>query len=181
MFVKFQLYCTTLVFILIWGLLLWNYYHGGVPSHHILADKELPEISNWWGGLSLPLLTWFLFYRMKKRLINNKKQNLEERRIPVYIISGFLSALTFGILLSVFFKLGYSYIPAYMLAGTFVLALFFPIYRSECILGFVLGMAFTFGAVLPMIIGSILALIAAFLYLCIRRILLYVISGFVSK
>ena len=165
-----------MVFILIWGLLLWNHHNGGVPIHHILADKDLPEISNWWGGLILPLLSCFLLYRMKKRVIKNKGQNTKHGKIPINIIYGFLAALIFGILLSVFFTLGYLDIPAYLLVGTFVLALFFPIYKSEYILGFVIGMTFTFGAVLPTAIGSILALIGAFLYLCIRRVILYIVS-----
>lgn len=164
-----------MVFILIWGLLLWNHHNGGVPSHHILADKDLPEISNWWGGLLLPLLSCFLLYRIKKRVVINKDQTLLKANIPVNIIYGFLAALIFGILLSVFFTLGYSEISGCMLIGVFVLALFFPIYKSECILGFVIGMTFTFGAVLPTIIGSLLALIGAFLYLCIRRVILYTI------
>jgi hypothetical protein len=41
--------------------------------------------------------------------------------------------------------------------GILLIALFYPIYRAECLLGFVLGMTFTFGAVLPTGIGSILA------------------------
>lgn len=176
MFVRFQLYTTVMVFVLIWGLLIWNHHHGGIPSHHIFADKDLPEISNWWGGFLLPLLSCFLLYRMKKRVIINKDQNLQKGNIPVDIIYGFLNSLIFGILLSVFFTLGYSDIPAYMLVGTFVLALFFPIYKSEYIFGFVIGMTFTFGAVIPTGIGFILALISAFLYLCIRKGIVYIVS-----
>ncbi|HSF52731.1 MAG TPA: hypothetical protein VLA71_03215, partial [Algoriphagus sp.] len=48
-------------------------------------------------------------------------------------------------------------------------ALFLPIYRAECLLGFVFGMTYTFGAVLPTLVGSILALIGAAIYLFIRR------------
>jgi fatty-acid desaturase len=178
MFATFQLYCTGMIFILIWGLLLWTHYHGGVPSHHILADKDLPEISNWWGGLLLPLLSCFLLYRMKKRIMINKDQKLQKINIPVDIIYAFLSALIYGILLSIFFTLGYPDISGYIFIGIFVLALFFPIYRSECILGFVIGMTFTFGVVLPIVVGSMLALIGVFLYLCIRPLTLYVVSRF---
>jgi hypothetical protein len=59
---------TSVVTILIFGLLLWGHFHGGVPAHHILNQKDLPEISNWWGGLLLPILTWFLFGRIETRL-----------------------------------------------------------------------------------------------------------------
>ena len=33
--------------------------------------------------------------------------------------------------------------------GLLLLALFFPIYRSECFLGFVIGMSYTSGVILP--------------------------------
>ena len=173
-FTTFQLYCTGMMFILIWGLLLWTHHHGGVPSHHILADKDLPEISNWWGGLLLPILTFFLLYRIKKRVLINKDQKLQKANIPAYVMYGFLTALVYGILLSVFFTLNYPDISGYMFIGIFILALFFPIYRAEYVLGFVIGMTYTFGGVLPTGIGFILALIGAFLYLCIRPLIVYV-------
>jgi hypothetical protein len=68
MFFKTRLYFTGTITIFIWLLLTWNYFHGGVPSHHILKRKDFPEIANWWGGLLLPLLTWFLLYRIQKRI-----------------------------------------------------------------------------------------------------------------
>ena len=176
MFFKVRLYFTVIVTIAIWSLLAWNHYHGGVPSHHILAREDLPEISNWWGGLLLPLLTWFLLYRIYQRLIRNNIETSKVSKFFVKILYGFAGALFFGIMLSAFFIYGNSDIPGYMLQGLLLLALFFPIYRAECILGFVIGMTFTFGAVLPTGIGSILALIGAVLYLYVRPAILYVIS-----
>jgi len=87
-------------------------------------------------------------------------------------VYGFAGALLFGILLSTFYTLGYSDIPGLMVNSIFIIALFFPIYRAECLLGFVIGMTFTFGAVLPTGIGSIFALIGAVLYLLVRPLLL---------
>jgi hypothetical protein len=95
---------------------------------------------------------------------------------PVNILYGFAGALFFGILLSIFFTLGYSELPGYMIAGLFLLALFIPVYRAECLLGFVIGMTYTFGAVLPTAFGSVLVLVSAILYLYIRRAILYVVS-----
>ena len=161
------------------SLLAWNHYHGGVPSHHILARKDLPEISNWWGGLLLPVLTWFLLYRVQKRLMKNSDEKSQVSTFPVHTLYGFAGALLFGILLSTFFTLGYAAIPGYMMNGLFILALFFPIYRAECLLGFVIGMTFTFGAVLPTVIGSILALIGAVIHLGVRPAILYVTSRLV--
>ena len=48
-FFKKRIYCTILVTVFIWTLLLWDYFHGGVPSHHLLQNKDLPAFSNWWG------------------------------------------------------------------------------------------------------------------------------------
>ena len=167
---KTRLYVTSIVTILIWSLLAWNHYHGGVPSHHILARKDLPEISNWWGGLLLPLLTWFLLYRVKKRINSNG-----DKILKVNVLYEFLAALFFGMLLSTSFTFGFQ-IEDKMLMSVFLIALFFPIYRAEYLLGFVLGMTFTFGAVLPTLIGSVLALISAVLYVYVRRVILYLVK-----
>jgi uncharacterized membrane protein YeaQ/YmgE (transglycosylase-associated protein family) len=175
-FFKIRVYFTSIIAISIWALLIWNHYHGGVPSHHILNDKNLPEISNWWGALLLPLLSWILFYRIKKRAVENIDNESKESDSQINIIYGFIGALFSGILLSVFFTLGYANFPAYVLLLILMSGLFFPIYRAEYILGFVIGMTFTFGAVLSIVIAFILALIGAFLYLCIRTLILYVVS-----
>src|SRR4051812_43369688 len=107
-FFKTRVYFTGIVTIAIWSLLAWNYYHEGVPSHHILHREDLPAISNWWGGLLLPLLTWFLLYRIQNRTM---RANVEPLLVPsrhTNILSAFVGALFFGILLSVLFILGYS-------------------------------------------------------------------------
>jgi hypothetical protein len=180
LFFKAQLYFTAIVTIAIFTLLSWNYFHEGVPSHHILNDKSLPEISNWWGAFLLPLLSWILFYTLKKRFaIKDENQNVQ--RFPINIIYAFISALILGILLSVFFTLGYGNFPAYILLIILVSGLFFPIYKAEYFLGFIIGMTFTFGAVLPTAVGFILALIGAFLYLGIRPLILYIVSRFLFR
>jgi hypothetical protein len=171
-----RLYVVTIITLAIWSLLAWNHYHGGVPSHSILARKDMPSISNWWGALLLPLLTWFLLYRVQKRLSRTMATNSELSMIPTEVMYGFAGALLFGIALSTFYTLGYSAIPGYMVNSLFLIALFFPIYRAECLLGFVIGMTFTFGAVLPTGIGSIFALIGAVLYLLVRPLVLKIVS-----
>lgn len=171
---KARLYFTGIVTFAIWSLLAWNHFHGGVPSHHILAKKDLPEISNWWGGLLLPVLTWFLTYRIQKRIMSSRENPITVTQPAV--IYGFGASVLFGSLLAVFFTLGYSGIPANMMLGLLLLAFFLPIYRAECLLGFVIGMTFTFGVVLPTGVGSILALIGAVLYLYIRPAIVYVVS-----
>jgi len=119
-----------------------------------------------------------LFYRMKKRIISRAEENQNVWQFPINIIYAFIGALILGVLLSVFFTLGYENFPAYILLIILISGLFLPIYRAEYLLGFVIGMTVTFGAVLPTAVGIILALIGAFLYLCIRRLVLYVVSRF---
>jgi hypothetical protein len=170
---KNRYYITVIITTAIWGLLIFTHFHGGVPKHHLLNRSDLPAVSNWWGGILLPVLSWFLLYRIQKRLLRSDIENNVSIILTRNTIYRFLAALLFGILLSVFFSFGDEDIPGYMLMGTFVLALFFPIYRSECLLGFVIGMSFTFGAVLPTLIGSILILIYGIIYLLIRFFILY--------
>ena len=177
-FFRIRLYITVIVTLFIWTLLLWNYYHDGVPSHHILANKELPAISNWWGGILLPLLTWFLLYRIQIRIgFQNKGNSIFDRNLK-RAFYGFAFSLLFGILLSAFFTLGYPDICAFMFLLLFPVGLIFPIYRAECLLGFVIGMTFTFGAVLPTVIGSLWVLVGALLYLYLRAGVLFVFSRF---
>lgn len=176
-FFRTRLYFTGVVTITIWSLLAWSHYHGGVPSHSILARADMPSISNWWGGLLLPILTWFLLYRIQRRLAKSVDEKSSESKLPMEVVYGFAGALLFGILLSTFYTLGYADIPGYMVNSIFIIAFFFPIYRAECLLGFVIGMTFTFGAVLPTGIGSIFALIGVVLYLGVRSLLLKFVSA----
>jgi hypothetical protein len=178
-FFKTRLYFTGIVALAIWSLLAWNYYHGGVPSHHLLAREDLPSFSNWWGGLLLPLLAWFLSGHIQKRIYTGKEKDSKEN-LPAHVVYGFLGALLFGIVLSIFFTFRNEEVPFYMMMGLLALALFFPIYRAECFLGFVIGMTFTFGGVLPIIIGSVLTLLGTVLYLLVRPAILFVSRGLVN-
>jgi len=162
---RIRWYLTGIVTLLIGSLLSWNYFTGGIPSHHLLARSDMPEISNAWGILVLPLLTWLLVYRIQKRMVKNDAESIFTKGV----LLGFAGALIFGILISTFFSLGVRDVPGYMMLGVFPLALFVPLYRAEYLLGFVLGMTFTFGSVLPTGIGTILICICAVLYLIVRR------------
>ena len=76
-------------------------------------------------------------------------------------------------LLSVFFTRGDDQVTGAMFESLFLIALVVPIYRAEYLLGFVLGMAYTFGGVLPSVVGSILALVALLIHRYIRTGLLF--------
>ena len=179
-FFRIRLYATAFVALAIGSLLTWNYYHGGIPSHHILADKDLPKISNLWGAVLLPLLTWFLLYRTQRRIFHQDNSHVENSSIRQVAYS-FAPSMVYGIILSALFSYSYTDMTGNMMLGIFVIALFFPVYHSECLLGYVIGMTFTFGAVLPTGIGSILALIAFVLFRGVRPAVLYVVSRFSRK
>jgi hypothetical protein len=166
---------TAVVAVAFWMLLIWQHYHGGVPSHHLFDRTDMPAFSNWWGGLLLPLMTWFLIGRVQQRVAS---QGDASKR---YALIGFASALLFGVLLSVFFTLGDDQVSSSMFESLFLIALFLPIYRAEYLLGLVLGMAYTFGGVLPSIVGSVAAIILMVIYRYIRTALLYIGSLFVGK
>lgn len=171
-----RLIFTGIVTIAIWILLIWDSLNGEVPSHHFLNRADLPEISNWWGGILLPLITWLLLYNVANRITKEKSGDIIISKFPERVIYGFLRSAIFGVLLSTFFTLDYSNISSLMMQCVLVLGLLFPIYRSEYLLGFIIGMTYTFGGVLPIIIGAILSLIAAGLYLFIRPSLIYLYS-----
>ncbi|OED35591.1 hypothetical protein AB832_06260 [Flavobacteriaceae bacterium (ex Bugula neritina AB1)] len=168
--IKVRILFTVIVTLLIWSHLTWDYFNGGVPKHHILNREDFPAISNWWGGITLPIFTWILLYRIKQRVDTyNSYDSLHS------IFYGFIGMLLFGISLSYFFSIG-SEIPGYMMIGLFVLSFMIPVYRSEYFLGFVISTAYMFGAILPMGMGIILWTIYAITYKFIRRSFLSIVS-----
>jgi hypothetical protein len=157
-----------------WIFLVWQHFHGGVPSHHFFDRADMPAVSGWWGGLLLPAMTWFLVGRVQRRVA---RQGGTSRR---YALIGFSSALLFGVLLSVFFTLDDEQVSNAMFESLFLIALVAPIYRGEYLLGFVLGMAYTFGGVLPSIVGSVVAIIIMVIYRYVRTVLLRIGGVFVG-
>jgi len=71
---KIKLLFTGFVTITICSILIWQFYHDGVPSHHLLHRTDLPAISNWWGALLLPALSWFLIGQIQKRVAKSSDQ-----------------------------------------------------------------------------------------------------------
>jgi hypothetical protein len=140
-------------------MLVWEYFNGGVVSHHFLARRDMPAISNWWGLLVTPALTWFLLGRIEKRMADKRQ-----------VILGFVFAFLFGAALATFFATGHQEWCGHMVLTLPVLALFFAIYRAECVLGFVLGMTFIFGPILPVFAACIFATMGFIIYQGVRFI-----------
>ncbi|MEO1487700.1 MAG: hypothetical protein AAFU57_18330, partial [Bacteroidota bacterium] len=65
---KSRIALTLVVTALVWGHVLWDYFHDGIPTHYLFHDKNMPGIPNWIGAIILPFFTWILLHRMQKRL-----------------------------------------------------------------------------------------------------------------
>lgn len=152
---------TVLVALLIAAILGVQHVNGGVPAHHLLADPSLPALSNWWGLLTLPLLAWFLLGRIERRRKANPLAAHGD-------FAAFTGALVFGAVLSLLFTAGQSSATETMVLSLGLLAVFYPIHRAACVLGFVVGMTWTFGAVLPMIAAAIFATAGAAIWYGVR-------------
>lgn len=151
--------------------LAWEYFHGGVRTHHFLARADMPSISNWWGLLLLPVLTWFVTGRIQRRIVRGSLGHPTETKLPASVMVGFVGALLFGVVLSLAAMSGNATIAEYLFLGMLLLALLLPVYRAECVLGFALGMTVAVGAVLPTIIGSVIAAFSALIHLLVRPLL----------
>lgn len=154
---------TVAIAIVMGSLLLWQHFNGGVPSHHLLADPSLPALSNWWGLLTLPVLAWFLLGRIERR-------RRASPRAPHGDSAAFAGALAFGLVLSLLFTAGQHGATETMVQTLVVVALFYPIHRAACVLGFVIAMTWTFGAVLPMMFAGLFAAAGAAVYHGVRFI-----------
>ncbi|WP_153301611.1 hypothetical protein [Endozoicomonas arenosclerae] len=161
-----RIYLTLLVSVSIWALLSWQFFHDGIPRHYILHRSDMPAISNLWGAIFLPFLTWFLTGKVIQR----------EAGVYSYTIAiGFFSAFLYGVTLSAAFVSGFNQVASFMGPGMLLLALFLPIYRAEYFLGFVLGMTWTFGAVLPTGFGTIITALSFLIYNFIRPVPFYLL------
>ena len=170
---KIKAFFLSIVTFLIFGFLFWEYLNGGVTSHHILNQRDLPSISNWWSGLLLPILTWYLLSRTEKRLdkISTQIQQTTTNSInKVFWL--FLTGLILGVLLSISFINEYKPFLDNVLYILVVLSFIIPLYYSEFMLGFILGMTYTFGAIIPTVFIVIIAIIGLVIYKFIRPIIL---------
>lgn len=143
---------------------------GGIVSHHLLNDPALPAIWNGWGLVALPLLAWIA----SGRAFGNATGAWRLRR-------GFLialgTALIAGLALSAAFSAGREDIAGLLLIALLLSAVAVRAYRIEWLLGFVLGMAVTFGAVLPIVIGGCIALLSAAAWFGARPLLARALAG----
>ena len=159
---------TALVLVAELAHLAWEHLNGGIVSHNLLDRADLPAISNAWGILVLPALAGFASGRVENRVARRSAVDGTACGPPWSLITGFVGSLSLGILLSVAFSNDYETMASSLFLGMFALALLVRVYRAEYLLGFVVGMTFVFGAVLPTLIGSVIAAVSAVVHLGIR-------------
>ena len=165
---RIRLYFTGLVTLIIWSTLIWQYSNAGLPSHHLLHRADLPAVSNWWGGLLLPALSWIMLGRIQKRILKQPPDKANQYSIRV--ITGFVCAFIYGGILSYSFINGYEQVSYVMFYGILFFALFLKVYREEYLLGFILSMSITFGAILPTVFTAIIATVAAMIYFAVHYV-----------
>ena len=178
---RVRIYLTVAVLLAEIGHLAWEHFHGGIASHHFLHRADMPAVPNAWGLLLLPVMSWFLGAIPLRRsmataaavTINAPGGQAEAAGLARGVFVGFFAGLLFGASLAATFSLGYQDVTSILFFGMLLLALVFRVYRAECVLGFVLGMTFTFGAILPALVASVTAVISVVahrgLYPLVRR------------
>lgn len=164
---KTKLVATATAAAMVLGLIIWEYYNGGVKSIHFFHNKNLPAVSNWWGLLSIPGITWITMSIIQHR----KQKNHEDNVLSGLEIFRFSGSVLFGIILTILFKKEAD-LASSLFILPFVLALFTPLYKPEYYLGFILSMLYGFGGFLPAVIGLLLIAIYALEYCVIRKVFL---------
>lgn len=157
---KQRLVFTAIISFAIWLLLTFEYFNGGIPSHHLLNRSDLPAISNAWGAIILPVVSWFLIGLVLKD-VDSPSAGKPSARVAAL---GFVAAIIYGALLSFTFVNGIEALSRILFPGVLVLALFLKLYRAEFILGFIISMTLVFGAILPTIFGFVTAFAAFIIY-----------------
>lgn len=135
--------------------LSYEHLNGGVQSHHLLNRPDLPSVSNWLGLVILPLLGWVFGLRVRDQSAGSSQSGAASG--PWVGLAG---AFLYGAALAASFELDASALTSGLFLGLFALAAALPIYRAEYILGFVVGMTFTFGAVLSAVVAGVVALVS---------------------
>lgn len=142
-----------LALLIVASQLAWQHAHGGVPRHHLFDRADLPAISNWWGIAILPLLGWFA-----------ARSAIARMRAPPgsasKIVLAFSGAFLLGLALSFAFAAGYESVSSFLFFGAILSGLVLRLWRGEYVFGFVLGMMFVFGSVLPALAACFAATIS---------------------
>jgi len=145
--------------------LTFEHLTGGVKSHHLFNQADLPAISNWFGLITLPFLGVIFGQR-----VYTHPTTKHWAGVPVPMLVALLSAFIYGAILAASFLLSATNITSIAFLGLFVCGFVFPVYRIEYILGFVAGMTVIIGSVLPLLFALVVALTSFVVRYIVRKI-----------
>ncbi len=152
-----------------WALLGWQHTHGGVPAHSFMARDDMPKMSNWWGALTIPLLAVVLTGLLQRRLEKLRADPVAADRALRHATFAFVGALLYALAMAVSFSIDReSPIIATLFFALPAVAVLLPIFRPEYLLGFVLGLTYVLGPVIPLVVATAAACISAVAVLLLR-------------
>lgn len=141
--------------------LAWEALHGGIQSHHLLARADLPSVSNLWGLAILPALGWLAAHFLRRR-------SAASDHAVRHAATAFFGALILGGALSTAFSFGWEDTSTGLFVGAILVGLIVPIYRAEYLFGFIIGMSWAIGPVLPAIAGTLAATLSVLAHFVLR-------------
>lgn len=172
---KYYVIAVTILFII--GNLLWEHLNGGVISHNLLHRSDYPAISNWWGLLILPFIAWLSTVRIEKRVTLQPSDAPVRAQILRFVLFGFFCMLVLSLVQSLSVIFGYGNVAMYLSLGLVVVGLFLPIYKAECVFGYVFGSIVFSGAIIPLIGILVIAGISWFSHVCIKPLVFRVFKA----
>jgi hypothetical protein len=152
-----------------WALLAWQYTHGGVTGHSFLARDDMPVISNWWGGLTIPIVAFVLTGRVQRRLAAFGADTAGADRALRVAAAACIGAALYAAAMALGFSLGHDELSSWLFQALPLVGLLLPIYRAEYLLGFIVALSLRFGGVLPLIISTPVAALSLVLHATVRR------------
>ncbi|WP_405601939.1 MULTISPECIES: hypothetical protein [unclassified Pseudoalteromonas] len=176
-FEKLKYYVISITILFVVGHLLWEHLNGGILSHHLMHHPDYPSISNWWGLLILPFLAWLSTVRIEKRVTLQPNDAPVRAKTLRVVRVGFFGMLILSFVQSFSFSVGYENVAIYLSLGLVVVGLFLPIYRAECIFGYVFGSIVFTGAIIPLIGILVMTGISWFSHVCIKPLVFRVVRA----
>ncbi len=127
--------------------IMWEYINGGVLTHHLLADPSMPGLSNWWGLLSIPVVTFILLsWRDRNR----------DRETSLMNGAQFFLAIAYGVIMCILWRTGNDAYMPYLLVLPILISIWKPVHSISAFLGLLFGLMYAFGGILPIMLGIVL-------------------------
>lgn len=167
---RLELYVVVFALLFASAYLAWQATHGGVVSHHLLDQRDLPAFSNWWGIVIFPWIGGFTAWSVRRRAA------VKADAVNGAIAAAFCALLAGVALSAAFIADEGGNAPLFVLLAALASGFIWPTYRGEYVFGFVVGMSFTFGLVLPAIIALIAAAISAAFYFLVRPVFVWALG-----